>query len=96
MRYVMSPTHLPAAMAEVFRAPHSRLIDRLEVKPIEEIEEAQADLIIDDIDVSSLSNGGPLARIFWGYTPRELPQMEMFVSHDTPENRYANTNPHGG
>ncbi|NKD87774.1 DUF2357 domain-containing protein [Haematospirillum sp. 15-248] len=89
MRYVMSSAQLPAAMAEVFRAPHSRLIERLEVKSIEEIEEGQADLIIDHLDVSSLSNGGPLARFFGGYTPRELPQREMFESHDTPENRYA-------
>lgn len=89
MRYVMSSGQLPAAAAEVFRVPHSRLIERLEVNPIEEIEEGQADLIIDHLDVSSLGQGGPLARFFGGYTPRELPQREVFESHDTPENRYT-------
>lgn len=89
MRYVMSPGQLRAAIAEVLSAPHSRLVERLDVKPIEEIEEGQADLIIDHLDFSSLGRAGPLARFFGGYTPREMPQREMFESHDTPENRYA-------
>ncbi len=89
MRYVMSPTQLPAAAAEVLSTPHSRLFERLELKPIEEIEEGQADLVIDHLEVSLLSHGGPLTRFFRGYTPRELPQREMFESHDTAENRYT-------
>ncbi len=89
MRYVMSPNQLPAAVVDVLSAPHSRLIERLEVKPIEEIEEGQADLIIDNLEISSLGHGGPLARFFGGYTPRELPHLEMFESHDTAENRYT-------
>lgn len=89
LRYVMSPLQLPAAFAEVLNMPHARLVERLEVMPIEEIEEGQADLISDHLDVSSLGQGGPLARFFGGYTPRELPQRETFESHDTSENRYA-------
>jgi predicted component of viral defense system (DUF524 family) len=89
MRYVMSPGQLPAAIAEVLSTPHSRLVERLEDKPIEEIEEGQTDLIIDHLDVSLLGQGGPLARFFGGYTPRELPQREIFESRDTPENRYT-------
>src|SRR5690606_23457558 len=54
-----------------------------------EIEQVQADLIIDHLDVSSLGQGGPLARFFGGYTPREVPQLEIFESHDTAENRYT-------
>jgi len=89
MRYVMSSSQLPAAAAEVLSSPHSRVIERLEVKPIEEIEEGQADLMIDHLDVSLLSQGGPLARFFGGHPPRELPQRETFESHDTAENRYT-------
>lgn len=89
MRYVMSPGQLPAAVTEILRMPHSRLIEKLEVKPIEDIEEGQADLIVDHLDFSSLIQGGPLARFFGGYTPRELPQQEMFESYDTQENRYT-------
>lgn len=89
MRHVMSAAHLPLAAAEIIASPHARLIERVEVIGIEEIEDGQADLIVDHLDVSALGDGGPLARFFGGYTPRELPQREMFESHDTAENRYA-------
>lgn len=89
MRYVMSDGQLPLAAAEILATPHTSLVERFEVKSIEEIEEGQAALITDHLDVSSLSRGGPLARLFGGYTPRELPQSESFESHDTAENRYA-------
>ncbi|MGL6436439.1 DUF2357 domain-containing protein [Aeromonas caviae] len=89
LRYVMSPGQLPTAIAEVLNTPHARLVERLEVTSIEEIEEGQADLVCDHIDVSSLGQGGPLARFFGGYTPYELPQMGLFESRDTPENRYT-------
>lgn len=89
MRHVMSAAQLPLALAEIIANPHSRLIERVEVIGIEEIEEGQADLIVDHLDISVLGEGGPLARFFGGYTPRELPQRENFDSHDTAENRYA-------
>lgn len=89
MRYVMSPGQLPSALAEILSAPHARLLEKMEMKPIEELEEGQADLIVDHIDISSLGRGGPLGRFFGGFTPRDLPQREVFESHDTPENRYA-------
>lgn len=89
MRHVMAAVHLPLAAAEIIANPHSRLVERIEVVGIEEIDEGQADLIVDHLDVSALGDGGPLARFFRGYTPRELPQRETFESHDTAENRYA-------
>lgn len=89
MRHVMSAAHLPLAATEILANPHVRLIERLGVVSIEEIAEGHADLIADHLDVSVLGDGGPLARFFGGYTPRELPQREMIESHDTPENRYA-------
>lgn len=89
MRYVMSPGQLPAAIGELLSAPHAQLIERLELKFIEDIEQGQDDLIAESIDAVSLSHGGPLARLFGGFTPRELPQLEIYESRDTPENRYA-------
>lgn len=89
MRHVMSAAHLPLAATEIIANPHARLIERVVVISIEEVEEGQADLVVDHLDVSALGDGGPLARFFAGYTPRELPQREMFESHDTAENRYA-------
>jgi predicted component of viral defense system (DUF524 family) len=39
--------------------------------------------------VSVLGRGGPLARLFRGYTPRELAVTERFETVDTLENRYV-------
>jgi predicted component of viral defense system (DUF524 family) len=89
MRYVMSPTQLPAAAQHVLNMPHARLVEQLEVRPIEDLDEADPDLIYDELDVSTLSQGGPLARFFGGFTPRELPQRDVIESYDTPENRYT-------
>ncbi len=89
MRYVMSPTQLPSAAAEVINAPNARLIESLEIKAIDEIVDAQEDLISDNLDASMLGKDGPLVRFFCGYTPRELPQRVIIESQDTPENRYT-------
>lgn len=64
MRHVMSASNLPLAIEEILARPHVRLLERIEVSPIEEIEEANADLIADGFELSSLSLEGPLARLF--------------------------------
>jgi hypothetical protein len=89
MRHVMAAGNLPLAAEEILANPHASLVERVDVASIEEIEEAHDDLIVDQLDTSSLMASGPLARLFGGYTPRELPRREMFESYDTPENRYA-------
>lgn len=70
-------------------SPHSKLLERIDFVRIEEVEEADAELIADGFDTSELASGGPLARMFRGYTPTALPQRECFETLDTPENRYA-------
>jgi hypothetical protein len=89
MRHVMSDLKLPAAIEEILAAPHSQLIERLGIVPIEEIEDADASLIADGVDISELVRGGPLARLFRGYSPTTLPQRETFETLNTPENRFA-------
>lgn len=89
MRHVMATGNLPLAAEEILANPHTSLIERVDVARIEQIEEAHDYLIVDQLDTSTLMAGGPLARLFGGYTPRELPRHEMFESYDTPENRYA-------
>jgi predicted component of viral defense system (DUF524 family) len=89
MRRIMSEKNLPTATNEILANPHVRLFDRVENTAIEEIEEVEPDIVTDDIDISGLSEGGPLARLFGGFTPRELPQRQLFETVDTPENRYA-------
>lgn len=89
MRHVMSPGNLPLAFEEMLARPHVRLLERMETIPIEEAEDADPELIVDSLDLDSLSAGGPLSRFFAGFSPREVPYRETIESHDTPENRYA-------
>ncbi|WP_217478479.1 DUF2357 domain-containing protein [Pararobbsia alpina] len=89
MRHVMSSGNLPVAVEEILANPHVRLLEQTEATPVEELEEADPELIVDSIDLHTLSLGGPLSRVFRGFTPTELPRREAFESHDTPENRYA-------
>lgn len=89
MRHIMSKPNLPTALEEIFARPHSRLVERVETVAIEEIEEVEPDLVADGLDMDRLMRGGPLARMFRGFTPTMLPQRETFESLDTAENRYA-------
>lgn len=89
MRYVMSPGNLPSAAQEIAANPHNILVERIDVSSMEGIDEVDEELIVTQLDGSGLFAGGPLARLFAGYTPRELPRRETFESYDTPENRYA-------
>lgn len=89
MRHIMNPQNLPVAVDEVLTRFHSRLIERSGPQPISGVEEPQTDILIDELDLSVLGSGGPLARLFRGYTPREVAVAESFETVDTPENRYV-------
>jgi len=89
MRHVMAGARLPTSVEEILERPHVRLFNRVELCPIEEIVEVDPELVADGIDFSEAALGGPLARLFRGYTPTSLPQGGSFESCDTPENRYA-------
>lgn len=89
MRHIMSSSKLPLAIDEIAAQPHSKLLERIEFARIDEIEEADAELICDGFDPSEIVAGGPLSRMFRGFTPTALPQRHSFETLDTPENRYA-------
>lgn len=89
MRHIMSGSKLPLAIDEIVAQPHSKLLEQIDFVCINEIEEADAELISDGFDPSEIVAGGPLSRMFRGYTPTVLPQRDSFETLDTPENRYA-------
>lgn len=89
MRHVMSKSRLPSSIEEILERPHGRLLERIEHSPIEDVVEPDPELVADGVDFSEAARGGPLSRLFHGYTPTSLPQRESFESRDTPENRYA-------
>jgi uncharacterized protein len=89
MRHMMSPNNLPTAIDEVLTSFHSKLVERTSAEAISGVEEPQIDTLIDELDMGSLGRGGPLARLFRGYTPRELAVEERYETFDTLENRYV-------
>jgi predicted component of viral defense system (DUF524 family) len=89
MRHIMNPQNLPVAVDEVLARFHSRLTEHLVIESISAVQEPQVDALVDELDVSVLGQGGPLARLFRGYTPTEIAVVETEDSVDTSENRYV-------
>jgi uncharacterized protein len=89
MRYVMAEDNLPLAVEEVLSQAHAMLVTEVSMRGIAEVEEPNVEALVDEMDVSQLDQGGPLARLFRGFTPREMPVVEIAEIVDTPENRYV-------
>ena len=89
LRHIMNPENLPTAVDEVLTGFHFRSVGSQETAPIFGIEEPEVDLIIDELDLSVLGRGGPLARMFRGYTPQEVAVTSRAETFDTLENRYV-------
>jgi hypothetical protein len=89
MRHIMAPRNLPAAVDEILQHFHTRLVDHTEIETIGSAGEPRLDVLVDELDMSVLERGGPLARLFRGYTPREIAVGETYESPDTPENRFV-------
>ena len=89
MRYVMAEDNLPLAIEEVLSQVHATLMTETSMRDIAEVEEPSVETLVDELDVSLFEAGGPLAGLFRGYTPREMPVTELAEVIDTPENRYV-------
>lgn len=89
MRYVMAEDNLPFAAEEVLSQIHATLFSEISRRDIHEVEEASEEALVESLDVSSFEPKGPLARLFRGYTPLEMPVVEIVEIIDTPENRYV-------
>jgi predicted component of viral defense system (DUF524 family) len=89
MRYVMAEDNLPRAIEELLSQAHAALVTEIHSEGIAEVEEPSVEALIDTLDVSQFEAGGPLAGLFRGFTPRELPVIEIAEIIDTLENRYV-------
>ena len=89
MRHIMAPRNLPGAIDEILRHFHSRLVDHTEIAAIASAGEPRFDLLAEELDMSAVEKGGPLARLFRGYTPKEIAVGETYETVDTPENRFV-------
>ena len=89
MRYVMAEDNLPLAVEEMLSQVHATLATETSMRGITEVEEPSVEVLVNSLEVSLFEAGGPLARLFRGYTPREMPVDEVTEIIDTPENRYV-------
>ncbi|MGA2674962.1 MAG: DUF2357 domain-containing protein [Terracidiphilus sp.] len=89
MRYVMAEDNLPLAVEEVLSQAHAMLVTEVSMRGIAEVEEPNVEALVDELDVSLFDQGGPLAGLFRGFTPRQMPVIEVAEIIDTPENRYV-------
>ncbi|MDX2106218.1 MAG: DUF2357 domain-containing protein [Candidatus Melainabacteria bacterium] len=89
IRYIMSGDNLPLAIDEISDHMHSLLFERQAIELLEHVDEARADLFLDELDSSIVRKGGPLSRLFRGFTPTHLVTVETVSLRDTPENRYV-------
>lgn len=89
MRYLMAEDNLPRAVEEALSQTHTALHAEVTTRAIGDVEEPSVESLIDDLNLSTFTAGGPLAGLFRGYTPREMPVNEISEIIDTPENRYV-------
>jgi predicted component of viral defense system (DUF524 family) len=89
LRYIMANENLPLAVEEVIDQLHVALVSKPLMRDISEVEEVNEEGLIDALDISLFESGGPLSALFRGFTPRELPILDVSEITDTPENRYV-------
>ncbi|MEY9103765.1 putative component of viral defense system (DUF524 family) [Sinorhizobium fredii] len=89
MRHIMTDRNLPVALDEIRRSFHTRLDQWRGIEDISAVQEPDVVAFIEELDESVLVEGGPLARLFHGYSPREFPVLETCETADTVENRYV-------
>lgn len=89
MRNIMTDRNLPVALDEMRRSFHSRLDQWRGTEDIRAVQEPDVAAFIEELDESVLVEGGPFARLFRGYSPREFPVIQARETVDTAENRYV-------
>jgi predicted component of viral defense system (DUF524 family) len=89
LRYVMAEHNLPVALDEMKRALHVRLDSRRVMRTVTDVSEPDVPALAEQFDGSNVVCPGPLASLFRGYSPREMPVLETQETADTAENRYV-------
>ena len=89
LRYILSDRNIGAALDEIRRAFHAKLVTEHGEEELSLVEEPDITSFLSDFDSSNLVAGGPLARRFRGYTPRSFPVVSFIETNDTIENRYV-------
>ncbi|WP_409763177.1 DUF2357 domain-containing protein [Aestuariivirga sp.] len=89
LRHIMAERNLPVALDEIRRSFHTHLHQRRSIEDIGSVQTPDVAAFIEECDPAAMVAGGPFAKLFRGYSPREFPVSELRESSDTPENRYV-------
>lgn len=89
LRRLMNPSRLPEAVHHILDAGARRLVSRSEPVGFERFGELDPSLVAEKLADATWHRGGPLSRLFGGFTPTQLPLVRSLESADTPENRYV-------
>lgn len=89
LRYILSDRNIGAALDEIRRSFHAKLVTEYGEEELSLVEEPDVTSFLSDFDSSNLAAGGPLAKSFRGYTPRSFPIVSFIETNDTIENRYV-------
>jgi len=88
LRRLMSDEHLISAIETILDRPRSRMITTQEFARTGRVGLPSPDLIAPSIAQCRVDRGGPLSRLFRGFTPSTLPAFTKRETIDTPEQRY--------
>ncbi len=89
LRRIMQPDELPAAVEAIIANPQTRLMQESRMVSPALAASARPDQLVQLAPQITYHPGGPLADLFLGSTPNELPVTRSRDSVDTPENRYV-------
>lgn len=89
LRRLMAPGSLPLAVESVLRNPHRLLKRQSELVSPELLRNPSPKAFLNNYPRLDFSRGGPLERLFRGFSPRQVPEEAENETPDTPENRYV-------
>ena len=91
LRRLFQDSVLPQSLAAILSQPHFRYNARQRNDPIAFVTDPDMLTITSNFSECLWNGGGPLERVFRGFTPEFLPTHAVEKSYDTPENRFVKT-----
>lgn len=89
LRQLMAPDALPQAVEAIIQNPHTRLVEFTEFVNPSQAAHVDPKQLAQLADRLTYTEGGPVAGLFFGKSPVEIPEKIKRDTLDTPENRYV-------
>lgn len=89
LRRLFGPDILPSAIATIIGSPHMNLISKTSRVEPARTQSPDIQHLMSDLVLEPMVHGGPLSRLFRGYTPCQITDTRRVDTIDTPENQYV-------